>query len=93
MDLSKFIMLAYPKHFDEHFKNDNYDMVQVFSTEPAGDDIVGFVGQFSWINRELKPLDGDSYNKDVLVIGYKEWYEELEEGNINGIDILVGDDW
>jgi len=89
----EYIMLPNPKPFSEHFKNDNYDMVQVISIEPVGLDIrLTFVGQFSWINRELKS-DGGSYNKDVLVVGYKEWWEKCEEGYINGIIILVGDNW
>lgn len=45
---------------------------------------------FSWIDNMIKPLDGDSYNDNFTVLGYKRFSTQNEN---NCIDILVGDDW
>lgn len=52
--------------------------------------IVGFAGQFAWVNGSIVSLDGDSYNPQMPVLGYKRF-------KCNGkycLDVLVvGDKW
>ena len=95
---SHFTLLDDTVPFNELFKDQNFDLVQVHSTELIGSntnsdkDIVGFCGIFEWKNNTLKSLDGDSYNESMNVIGYETITNEKE--NITaGIDILVGNDW
>lgn len=91
-----FTLLDKHVKFNEFFKDKDIDCVQVHSTQiisyPGGKDIVGFCGQFSWKNNEIKSLDGDNYSPHMTVFGY-EWFENEEEGIQKGIDILVGNDW
>lgn len=85
-----FTYLDTPKEFCKLMKDKDYDTVQVHATDPIGDDdIVGFCGVFSWKNNVLTPLDGDSYNQNVLVYGYS----EFTANNEKCIDILVGENW
>ena len=74
-----------PTPFNILFKDRDFETVQLHSIEPLNDlsDIIGFVGAISWLNNELKSLDGDSYYPEMLVYGYKETDE--------GLDILVKD--
>ena len=90
-DRYKGFYICAPVSFDEFAEDEDFDVVQVHSTEIIGNnDIVGFVGQFKWKNRKLIPLDGDTYNKKMHVIGFERW--SMDEFK-NSIDILVGDDW
>lgn len=59
--------------FSTFAKNDRYHIVQVYdlSIVPSADSIVGFAGQFRWENNKLISLDGDSYNSDMTIWGYK----------------------
>ncbi len=67
------------------------DCVQVHSIQMFEDGhIVGFCGQFAWENNELIPLDDDTYNRDMFVLGYKWWSNDKVKV---GLDILVGEDW
>lgn len=92
---NEFTLLDEPVSFKELFKNENFDCVQLHSTQiltckDGTKDIVGFCGAFSWINNVVKSLDGDSYNDSFAVLGYKRFVSQDEN---NCIDILVGDDW
>lgn len=90
-----FALLDTPQKFNEMFKNKDFNAVQTFSiTKTVLGDLldVGFCGQFKWENNTLTPLDGDSYNEEVLVMGYEEWSSK-KKGVKNGLNILVGDDW
>jgi len=93
---SNFILLDSPIPFDELFKDKNFELVQLHSTQIIGKgdikDIVGFCGVFYWQNNEIIPLDGDSYNKSMMVLGY-EMFKNEEENISTGLDILVGNDW
>lgn len=90
-----FTILNKPVPFDDLMKDKNFDVVQTHSTQiieidENTKDIIGFCGQFSWKNNEIKPLDGDSYNPHMTVYGYDDWSNEC---STNGLDILVGEDW
>lgn len=91
-----YILLDKPVKFNEFFKDKDIDCVQLHSTQiisyPSGKDIVGFCGQFSWKNNEIKSLDGDNYFPNMTVFGY-EWFENKEEGIKEGIDILVDNNY
>ena len=98
---SDFIILDEPMSFKE-FATDHgdIDLVQVHSTSVMelsnGEcDIVGFAGQFRWRNNRLIPLDGDTYNEDMTVLGYDWFYPVADTHLLSGecLDILVGDDW
>lgn len=68
-----------PTPFNLLFKDKYYEVVQLHDITPLNDinDIIGFVGGFSWINNKLTPSDGDSYYPETLVYGYKETDEAL----------------
>ena len=85
-----FKILDTPVPFAEWAKDKYYPTVQVHDTTlykwEDETNIIGFVGFFKWKDNALTPLDGDTYNPDMPVIGYKEF-----DG---GIDILVkGGEW
>ena len=76
-----------PRPFSEMFKDKDFSRVQVHSNqvvEPIND-IVGFCGAFAWEDNVIRSLDGDSYNKDMLVLGY-----EIDD---DCLEIMVGSDW
>jgi hypothetical protein len=85
-----FKILDTPVPFAEWAKDKYYPTVQVHDTTVHKwydeVDILGFVGVFKWEDNALTPLDGDTYNELMPVIGYKEFYD--------GVDILVkGGEW
>ena len=85
-----FVLLDTPVPFAEWAKEKYYDEVQGHDTTlyefDYGTDIVGFVGAFEWKDNALTPLDGDTYNPDMPVIGYEE--------DEDALDILVeGGKW
>ena len=81
-----------PKPFSIYFMKNDIPLVQVHSVSvlKAIKSIVGFCGAFEWKDNHLTSLDHDSYNKDMVVLGYK-WFEDKKLGKC--LDILVGDDW
>lgn len=92
-----FTILEKPIKFKDLFKDVDFDVVQLHSTQVyelknGEKDIVGFCGLFKWKNNKIKPLDGDSYYDGFTVIGYEKFTNE-EDGINSGIDLLVGDDW
>ena len=84
-----FQLLKDPVPFDILMKGRDIALVQVHDMTPAGDDIVGFAGAFSWQQDLLTPLDGDCYNKGMSVCGYR-WFRC--DGK-TCLDILVDGDW
>ena len=84
-----FTVLQKPTPFNKLYKGVDIPKVPVHSLQVAGDGIVGFCGWFKWINNELIPGDGDSYNPKMKVIAYKKYRLDGE----NRIAIIVGDDW
>ena len=106
-----FTILDEPIPFSKFAKNKEYDVVQVHLTQVIdigttdengfhfdGYDIVGFAGVFEWKSNTLKSLDGDTYNKNMNVLGYSRFYTAVrnDDGKIINqqcLDILVGDDW
>ena len=100
-----FTILDEPIPFNKFAKDEDYGVVQVHLTQVmgvgttdkngfhfGGYEIVGFAGAFEWKNNTLKSLDGDIYNEEMNVLGYKKFSLEHIEG-MKGLDILVGDDW
>ena len=71
-----FKILDTPVPFAEWAKDKSYGEVQVHDTTlykfDYGTDIIGFVGVFEWKDNALTPLDGDTYNELMPVIGYEE---------------------
>ena len=87
----KYTLLETPIEFSKLANNKNYIVVDVHClTSVYPEEIVGFVGEFSWINNIIAPYDGDSYNRDMLVYAYHEYTNSHNE---TCIGILVGDDW
>ena len=89
-----FKLLDQPQKFSELFLNQNFDDVELVSiirlmTEKK---VGRFLGAFEWKDNEIESLDGDSYNTDMTVYGY-EFFENPEAGVLNGVSILVGNDW
>ncbi len=89
-----FKLLDQPQKFSELFLNQNFDDVELVSiirlmTEK---NVGRFLGAFEWKDNEIESLDGDSYNTDMTVYGY-EFFENPEAGVLNGLSILVGNDW
>lgn len=79
---SDFTLLDTPVPFAVWAKDKNYPTVQVHDTTlykfDYGTDIIGFVGIFEWKDNVLTPLDGDTYNELMPVIGYEEDEDTLD---------------
>ena len=77
-----FVLLDTPVPFAEWAKDKGYPAVQVHDTTlynfDYGTDIIGFVGVFEWKDNALTPLDGDTYNELMPVIGYEEDEDTLD---------------
>lgn len=78
-----------PIPFSELFKGQNIDLVDVYSIFSEIGSV--FCGTFRWKNNDIRSLDGDTYNKDMLVYAYK--FYESKDKDISGLSILVGTDW
>lgn len=90
-----FTLLDESTPFNEFFKDQSFDCVQVHCVTPLKnhpDDVYGWCGSFAWDNNTLKPLDGDSYNQKAMVLGYME-FTNPEAGVNKGLEILVENDW
>lgn len=88
-----FTFLDKPVCFKDMFKDKDFDVVQLHSTQiiDIGNgikDIVGFCGAFKWHNNEITPLDGDDYNNNFNVLGFEEFDYEENGMQLKGIDIL-----
>lgn len=81
-----FTYLEEPIPFNVLFKRKRIKEVQVHSSTIYHDSIVGFCGRFKLKDGKIVPLDFDSYNDDMRVIGY-EWTDK------GMLDILVEGDW
>lgn len=84
------IFLDDPIPFSELFKDKNINVVDVYSIYSED---IGFVfsGTFRWKNNDIRSLDGDTYNRGMLVYAYK--FYESKDKDISGLSILVGTDW
>lgn len=76
--------------FSTYANNDHYHIVQIYdlTIAPNADDILGFAGQFRWENNKITSLDGDSYNPDMTIWGYKIFRDD--DGN-TCLDVLTCD--
>jgi hypothetical protein len=79
---STFTILQEPTPFCKLFADRDIKYVQVFTSI--------FCGVFEWSGNKIISLDGDTYNKDVVVYAI-DWFT-ASDGN-NGVNILVGGDW
>lgn len=85
---SNFTVLNKPVPFNKAFSGMDIPIVQVHMVDSENiSEICGFCGGFEWVGDRLRPLDGDSYDPEMLVYGYN-WFM-CECGN--GLDILVSD--
>jgi hypothetical protein len=86
-----YTLLETPTKFSELFADYDDISVEVDSTDiweiNGKKGIWGFCGVFRWKDKKAIPLDGDSYNKDMTVFGYR-W---KLEGVL--LFVLVGNDW
>ena len=84
-----FVLLNEPIPFNQKFKGQNYKRVQIYDTTIIKEDmIVGFFGAFEWKDGMIIPLDYDTYNEEMDVLGYS-WTRERPDS----LDILVGENW
>lgn len=87
------LILDNPQSFDVLFQNQNFNSVHVHDTtiieSQTYSDIIGYCGEFSWENNILQSLDGDTYNKNMTILGYNKY----TIGTKTGLEILVGNDW
>lgn len=88
-----FTFLDKPVCFKDMFKDKDFDVVQLHSTQiiDIGNgvkDIVGFCGAFKWHNNEITSLDGDDYSNSFNVLGFEEFDYEENGMQLKGIDIL-----
>ena len=88
-----FIYFKKPVKFDEYFKNQTFDLVQLHDIDiaPCGS-FIGFCGSFSWQNNTIKPLDGDSYTPNMNIFGFREFAYDDHDEEMSGLDILT-DSW
>lgn len=49
-----------------------------------------FAGACKSVNGELIPLDGDSYNKNEIILEYEEW---TKNGIKNGLTVVIDAEW
>lgn len=68
--------------------SDKYVYIQIHDTTPIGMDIVGFSGVCKVENDEVIALDGDSYTKEMTVVGYSEFKDDC--GRLC-LDLLVNE--
>lgn len=92
-----FTLLDEPIVFRDLFPGEDFDCVQVHSTQTfdlpnGGKDIIGFAGVFKYIGGIVSSLDRDSYSDTFQVIGYERFDNEAY-GVKNGIEVLVGKGW
>ena len=71
-------------------KNKDYNYISYRLRLADGGNI--FAGCFASKNGEIISLDGDVYDKDEEVIGYKEW-SEPEDNMENGLTVVVKGEW
>lgn len=78
-----------PIPFSELFKGQYFDLVDVYSIFSEMGSC--FCGTFRWMNNDIQSLDGDTYNKDMLVYAYEKFINE--SNGFSSLSILVGTDW
>lgn len=64
------------------------DRVKLYCFNRSTLEDYGYVGVFSWKNKTIVPLDGDTYSKDTLIYGYKFYFKE----NKTFLNIIVDEE-
>ena len=82
-----FKILDKPVEFCQFFKDQNLDIVQVYSKINTGDII--FCGIFEWSNNQAFSLDGDNFNERMLIYGY--CFDDDKE--VKSCYILTDNNW
>lgn len=89
---SDFIFLDEKVIFNEYFKDKDYAVVQIHDINPICNNCeipIGYCGSFKWESNDIISLDGDSYEFDMPIYGYKEF---INQDNELCLDILT-DQW
>jgi hypothetical protein len=76
-----FIFLEKPTEFDKtDLFSDKYAEIQLHDVNKIPDypDVLGFCGVFKIENGEIVSLDGDSYDPQMIVVGYQEFVYDNE---------------
>lgn len=74
-----FIFLEEPTEFNKtDLFSDKYAEIQLkdVSKIPGYQDVIGFCGVFKIENGEIISLDGDSYDPQMIVVGYQEFMHD-----------------
>ena len=89
-----FTFVNKPIPFNDMYRDNDIEIVELVSAgtyELKGEKgIVGFCGKFKWLSNKIISLDYDTYNEDMLVLGYH-WFKNKED--IDCLSLLVGNDW
>lgn len=76
-----FIFLEKPIEFNKtDLFSDKYAEIQLHDVSkiPGMSDVLGFCGVFKIENGKINPLDYDSYDPEMIVIGYQEFTHDNE---------------
>ncbi|WP_027438732.1 hypothetical protein [Lachnospira multipara] len=76
-----FIFLEKPIEFNKtNLFSDKYAEIQLHDVSkiPGWSDILGFCGVFKIENEKIKSLDYDSYDPEMIVVGYQEFIHDNE---------------
>lgn len=76
-----FLFLEKPTEFDKtDLFSDEYAEIQLHDVSkiPGYPEVVGFCGVFKIENGEIISLDGDSYDPQMIVVGYQEFMHNNE---------------
>lgn len=67
--------------------SDKYDVIQLHDVKgiPGYPDVLGFCGVFKIESGKIAPLDGDSYDSQMIVVGY----QEFRHNNETCLDLLT----
>lgn len=87
----KYILYAFPDKptpFCELFKERNFEVVDVLII--YSEDDATYAGSFKWEFGKIISLDGDTYNENMKVYGYKIFSHDMDS---LGLSIIVGTDW
>jgi len=80
-DYKDFSFLEKPTEFDKtDLFSDKYAVIQLHDVSkiPGWSNVFGFCGVFKIENGKINPLDYDSYDPEMIVVGYQEFTHDNE---------------